>query len=220
MEQILTEYMPALLAGAWITIQVTVVSIPLALALGFGSAVIRMSDWRTIRALATIYVEIFRGTSELVQLFWLFYVLPYFGIRLEPFTVGVLTLGLNLGAYGSEVVRGAILAVPKGQYEATVAINMPKWRAMRRIILPQAIPLSIPPWGNLLIQLLKSTSLLSLITIHELTFEANQLNNDTFETTTIFSLALLLYLIMALVLTFCIRLVEWRFGSNMIQGGA
>lgn len=218
MEQILTQYMPALLAGAWITVQLTVVSIPLALVIGFGSALLRQSDWWIVRAVSATYVEFFRGTSELVQLFWLFYVLPYFGIRLEPFTVGVLTLGLNLGAYGSEVVRGAILAVPRGQYEACTAINMSKWRAMRRVILPQAIPLSIPPWGNLLIQLLKSTALLSLITIHELTFQADQLNNDTFETTTIFSLALLLYLIMALILTFCVRLVERRFGGYVIEG--
>lgn len=220
MEQILYDYLPAMLAGAWVTVQVTVISIPLALALGFGSALLRQSEWWVVRAGAASYVEFFRGTSELVQLFWLFYVLPYFGIRLEPFTVGILTLGLNLGAYGSEVVRGAILAVPKGQFEATTAINMPKWRAMRRIILPQAIPLSIPPWGNLLIQLLKSTSLLSLITIHELTFEADQLNNDTFETTQIFTLALLIYLVMALILTFCIRLVERRYGSRMLQGSA
>lgn len=218
MEQLLTEYLPFMLAGAWVTVQVTVVSIPLALALGFGSALLRQSNWWIVRATAVTYVELFRGTSELVQLFWLFYVLPYFGLRLEPFTVGVLTLGLNLGAYGSEVVRGAILAVPRGQYEAATAINMPKWRALRRIILPQAIPLSIPPWGNLLIQLLKSTALLSLITIHELTFMASQLNNDTFETTQIFTLALLLYLVMALILTFFVRLVERRFAGNMIEG--
>lgn len=218
MEQIIYEYLPALLAGAWVTVQITVVSIPLALALGFSSAIIRQSDWWIVRAGAATYVEFFRGTSELVQLFWLFYVLPYFGIMLEPFTVGVLTLGLNLGAYGSEAVRGSILSVPKGQYEATTAINMPKWQALFRVILPQAIPRSIPPWGNLLIQLLKSTALLSLITIHELTFEASQLNNDTFETTQIFALALLLYLIMALILTFFVRLVERRFAGTMIEG--
>lgn len=217
---ILSDYLPALLSGTVMTIYLTAVGIPLALFMGFSSALIRQSDWWIVRAAATVYVELFRGTSELVQLFWLFYVLPYFGILLEPFTVGVIVLGLNLGAYGSEVVRGAILSVPKGQYEATTALSLSKWGAMFRVILPQAIPLTIPPWGNLVIQLLKSTSLVSLITIHELTFRANQLNNETFDTTTIFGLALLIYLILALILTFGIRLIERRYGSRMLQGGS
>lgn len=213
------EFLPELLAGAWITVQVTVIAIPLALLLAFVSALMRLSSLAAVRGVAAVYVEVFRGTSELVQLFWLFYVLPHFGIHLDPFTVGWLALGLNIGAYGSEVVRGGILSVPKEQYEATTAINMTKWRAMRRIIIPQAIPNMIPPWGNLFIELLKATSLLSLITITELTHTATQLNNLTFQTTEIFTLVLIIYLLMALVITAIMRALERRVGRGLARGG-
>src|SRR3546814_7894014 len=99
--------------------------------------------------LSNRYIELFRVTSALVQLFWLFFVLPEFGIRLSEMTVAVLGLGLNVGAYGAEVVRGAIQAVPKGQWEAATALNMSYPLAMRRIILPQAVVAMLPPWGNL-----------------------------------------------------------------------
>lgn len=213
------RFLPTLLDGAWVTIQITVLAVLLSLVMGFVSGLMRLADVRPVRAVAAVYIEIFRGTSALVQLFWMFFVLPFFGIRLEPFTVGWIALGLNVGAYGGEVVRGAVLAVPRGQYEAATALNMSKWLAMRRIIIPQAIPAMVPPWGNLFIELLKATALVSLITISDLTFRAKQLNDQTFQTVEIFTLVLFLYLAIALVITAVMRLVERWAGRGLARGG-
>src|SRR5581483_3269676 len=165
-------FMPGLLAGVWLTVQVTVVGCIVAVVLATIAALGKLYGARPLRWVATIYIEFFRGTSALVQLFWLFFVLPDFGISLDPFTVAVLGLGLNIGAYGAEVVRGAIQGVTRGQWEATVALNMSRAQALRRVILPQALVAMIPPWGNLFIELLKSTALVSLITLSDLTFRA------------------------------------------------
>jgi polar amino acid transport system permease protein len=204
------QFLPALLEGAWVTIQITVVSCALAVVWGLLAGLGKMSPVWPVRWLAIAYVEVFRGTSALVQLFWLFFVLPHFGVTLDPIPVAILALSLNIGAYGAEVVRGAVLAVPKGQYEASIALNMTPFVRMRRIILPQAIAAMIPPWGNLFIELLKATALVSLITISDLTFEAYQLNQATLQTVQIFTLVLVMYLAIALVITFLMRGLERR----------
>ena len=180
------EFLPGLLAGAWVTIQITVAASLLAVVCGLLAGLGKLSPWRPVRWLAITYIEIFRGTSALVQLFWLFFVLPHFGLTLDPIPVAILALGLNIGAYGAEVVRGAMLAVPRGQYEAAIALNMSAFTRMRRIILPQAMVAMIPPWGNLFIELLKATALVSLITVSDLTFKAYQLNQATLRTVEIF----------------------------------
>jgi polar amino acid transport system permease protein len=213
------RFLPTLLDGAWVTVQITVLAIMLSLFMGFLSGLMRLAEAWPVRAVAAVYIEIFRGTSALVQLFWMFFVLPFFGISLDPFTVGWIALGLNVGAYGGEVVRGAILAVPRGQYEAATALNMSKWLAMRRLIVPQALPAMVPPWGNLFIELLKATALVSLITITDLTFRAKQLNDQTFQTVEIFTLVLFLYLAIALVITGIMRLVERWAGRGLARGG-
>ncbi|GGX87508.1 ectoine/hydroxyectoine ABC transporter permease subunit EhuC [Litchfieldella qijiaojingensis] len=215
----LLRFLPLMLEGAWVTAQITALALLLALVMGFTAALMRLSRYRLLRGVATVYVEVFRGTSALVQLFWMFYVLPHFGVNIDPFMVGWVALGLNIGAYGAEVIRGAIQAVPKGQYEATIAVNMTRWQAMYRVIIPQAIPNMIPPWGNLSIELLKATSLVSLITIADLTFRARQLNDRTFETVEIFTLVLLMYLAMALVITAGMRLLEHYTSRGLGRGG-
>lgn len=215
----LLRFLPMMLEGAWVTAQITALALLLALVMGFTAALMRLSRFRLARGVATVYVEVFRGTSALVQLFWMFYVLPHFGVNINPFMVGWIALGLNIGAYGAEVIRGAIQAVPKGQYEATIAVNMTRWQAMYRVIIPQAIPNMIPPWGNLSIELLKATSLVSLITIADLTFRARQLNDRTFETVEIFTLVLLMYLAMALVITAGMRLLEHYTSRGLGRGG-
>ena len=146
--------------------------------------------------------------------------LPQFGLTLPPFLVAVLALGLNVGAYGSEVVRGAILGVPRGQWEATTALNMTRGSALRRIILPQAFVAMIPPWGNLFIELLKATSLVSLITLADLAFRAQTLNQSTFKTVPIFTLVLLIYLALSLMLTIGMRFLEDRAGAGLARGRA
>lgn len=213
-------FIPGLLEGAWLTVQIAVVGCGLAVVMATVAALCRLYGPPPLRWLAVTYVEFFRGTSALVQLFWLFFVLPDFGIFMEPFTVAVLGLGLNVGAYGAEVVRGAIQGVQRGQWEATTALNMTRWQALRRIILPQAFVAMIPPWGNLFIELLKSTALVSLITMSDLTFRAKTLNDFSMQTIPIFTLALLFYLVLSLVITIGMRWLERKSLRGMLRGRA
>ncbi|MFT0533462.1 ectoine/hydroxyectoine ABC transporter permease subunit EhuC [Castellaniella hirudinis] len=213
-------FLPGLLDGVVLTLQITAWGMLLAVSMGVLAALARLYGPGPLRWLAIVYVEIFRGTSALVQLFWLFFVLPQFGVMLDAFTVAVLALGLNIGAYGSEVVRSAIQAVPKGQWEATIALNMSFAHTLRRIILPQAFVAMIPPWGNLFIELLKSTALVSLITLGDLTFKAQQLNQTTLKTVPIFVLVLLLYLVISLVITIGMRVLEKRAAKGLSRGRA
>jgi len=214
------QFAPGLFQGALLTLQIALLGSVLAIIMGVLAALARLYGPAPLRWLATIYVEIFRGTSALVQLFWLFFVLPQFGVTMEPFAVAVLALGLNVGAYGSEVVRGAIHSVDRGQWEATTALNLTRLQALRRIILPQAYVAMIPPWGNLFIELLKATSLVSLITLGDLTFRAQQMNQTTLKTVPIFTLVLLMYLAMSLVITIGMRLVEQRASLGLVRGKA
>ena len=171
----------------------TVVAVTIALTFG----VMRMSQNLAIRSVAVAYIEFFRGTSLLVQLFWIFFVLPLFGVTLDKFVAGFLAVGLNMGAYGAELVRGAILAVPKGQWEASIALNMPRHKRMWRIVLPQALVIMLPPWGNLVIEILKGTALVALIAVTDLMFEVRQINIKTFLSAEAFGTAIIVYYIMA-----------------------
>lgn len=171
----------------------SLVAVTAALLAGLG----RMSNQWPVRTVSTTYIEIFRGTSLLVQLYWVFFVLPLFGISLDKFTAGFLSVGLNVGAYGAEIVRGAVQSVPKGQWEAGYALSMSPAKRMRRIILPQALMLMLPPWGNLLIELLKGTALVALISVPDLMFEAKQINASTFLSAQAFGTALVIYYILA-----------------------
>lgn len=206
----IAELVPPLLEGLAVTLQIllgaVVLAVPLALASGIG----RLSTLRPVRWLASVYVEVFRGTSALVQLFWFYFVLPLFGLQLPAMLVGIVVLALNAGAYGAEVVRGAIRAVPPGQREAGVALNLTRGQIMRRIVVPQAVPAMLPPAGNLLIELLKNTALVSLITITDLTFRGQLLRSETLRTTEIFTLMLLMYFGVALLITAGVRLLERR----------
>lgn len=214
------ELIPLLLQGAWITLQITFFGSILAIIAAVLAALGRRSAWRALRWLCVAYVELFRGTSLLVQLFWLFFVLPLppFNLELSAYTVAIVGLGLHIGAYGAEVMRGAISSVDKGQYEACTALNMTSTTRFRRIILPQALLAAIAPGTNLLIELLKNTSLVSLITLSDLSFRARQLDQATFQTLEIFSLTLLLYFVMAQLINFTLRRVERRLSRGRLRG--
>lgn len=217
----MTDLLPLLLQGAWVTVQVTFWGSLLAIASAVLAALGRLSPIGPLRWLAITYIEIFRGTSLLVQLFWLYFVLPMppFNIEMSAFAVAVVGLGLHIGAYGAEVMRGAIRSVAKGQYEACTALNMTPLRRFTRIILPQALLAAIPPGTNLLIELLKNTSLVSLITLSDLAFRARQLDQATFMTLEIFALALLLYFLMAQMINLGMRLLERRLARGRMRGG-
>ena len=212
------EFFPELLRGAVVTLNVTGCGALLAMFAALISALAKMYGPFPLRWLAIVYIEIFRGTSALVQLFWMFFVLPYFGITLEPFAVAVLALGLNIGAYGAEVIRGAIQSIPRGQWEAAAALNLTRMQALKRIILPQAFVAMIPPWGNLFIELLKSTALVSLITLSDLTFKAQQINQNTLKTVEIFTLVLVMYLVISMGITTMMRALEQRAARGLSRG--
>jgi len=204
------DFLPPLLKGANVTVQITLLAAVLGFVTSFAVGLARLSRYSPVRFFSGLYVEVIRGTSLLVQLFWMVFVLPLFGLKLPLLTAGVLALGLNCGAYGSEIVRGSILAVPKGQTEAAIALNLSPWQRMRLVIIPQAFRLMLPPFGNLFIELVKGTALVSLIALHDLTFQAMSLRNSTLETTKIFALLLLVYFLIAYPATIGIRWVEHR----------
>ncbi len=204
------ELLPALLRGLGVTVQLTLLAAILGFILAFLAGLGRLSKYWTVRFVSGVYIEVFRGTSLLVQLFWMFYALPLFGIKLSAMAVGVLALGMNFGAYGSEVVRSSIKAVPRGQNEAAVALNMSPGQRLWRIILPQAWLSMIPPFGNLLIELLKGTALVSLITLADLAFQGASLRETTGRTIEIYTLLLAIYFVLSLFITSGMRLLERR----------
>lgn len=195
--EFLGQYSDRILSGTVVTILLTLASAILAIIIALTAGLMRMARNGLVRGVATVYIEIFRGTSLLVQLYWIFFVLPLFGITLEKFTAGFVAVGMNLGAYGAELVRGAVLSVPRGQWEAALALNMSPIKRMRRVILPQALLIMLPPWGNLLIELLKGTALVSLIAVADLMFQSKQINGTTFMSAEAFGTALIIYYVIA-----------------------
>ena len=209
---LVTEGLPvtlAILAGA------AAVAVVAALAAGLGRVSV-IGPWRW---LSTAYVETFRGTSALVQLFWFYFALPRLGVTLPALAVGIVVLGLNTGSYGAEVVRGAIRAVPKGQWQAATALGFTRRQTMRRIILPQAALRMLPPAGNLLIELLKNTALALTIGLTEVTFRAQALRTETLETAEIFTVTLVLYFVLAQIISLGMRVLEERLASGRGLGG-
>jgi len=213
MEEIL-EYSPILITGTITTIQLTLASAALALVVSFVVGLSRFSRLRTVRVAAIIYLEFFRGTSAIVQMFFMFFVLPLFGITFPPLLAGILACGLNLGSYGSEVVRSAILSVSRGQHEAALALNYTNYQRFRYVLIPQAIPVMIPTFGNLLIELLKLTAVASLITISDLTFMSQIIRVQTALTLEPFLVILVIYFIIASVLVWFTKLAERKFSKG------
>jgi polar amino acid transport system permease protein len=196
--------------GIGITVLITVLGAAGALVVAFVFGLLARAHRVSLRFVARVFIEFFRGTSLLVQLWWLFFVLPQFGWVLSPLAVGVVAFALNFGAYGAEVVRGAINAVPKAQWEATVALNMTPYERMRRVIFPQAIVGMIPPFTNLLIQLLKSTPLVFTITIIDFTAVTTAYRSAEGNTGFIFTVSLVLYFVLAYLLTLGMNGLEAR----------
>lgn len=208
-------YLSLILQGALVTVQLTVLGGILALVMAFIAGLGRVSRFAVLRWLATAYIEFFRGTSIFVQLFFAYFVLPFAGFTLTPLQAGVLALGLNVGAYAAEVVRGAIQSVGKEQYEACIALNLSRWQGMRKVILPQALLIMLPTFGNNAIELLKATSVVSLISLADMTFQANIVRSQTGNTLIPFATILLLYFIFAMVIAFGVRALERRMARGL-----
>lgn len=213
------EIVSVLLQGAIVTIEIVAMALPLAILMAFSFGLIRLYAPTPFKQMAVVYIEFFRGTSALIQLYWIYFVLPFFGITIDAMTAAVLALGLNIGAYGTEVVRGAIQSVPNGQFEASVALNFTSNQRLWRIIMPQALVNMIPPFGNLAIELVKATSLVSLITIGDLTFKAKLLADTTLQVGEIFGVVLLFYFVIAQCLVFFIKRLEKHLSKGLGRGG-
>jgi len=213
------DLLPPLLDGLGITLALAAGGAGVALVAAVVAGLGRLSRSVWLRAMATSYVEIFRGTSALVQLFWFYFALPLFGIDLGAMTAGILVLGLNAGSYGAEVVRGAVEAVPRGQREVALALGFSHRQTLWRIIFPQAALAMLPPAGNLAIELIKNTSLASMITLSELTFQGQLLRSANLRTGEIFGLILVLYFLLARGVSFAVGRLEGRLARGRDHGG-
>ncbi|NKJ49848.1 ectoine/hydroxyectoine ABC transporter permease subunit EhuC [Burkholderia sp. SG-MS1] len=208
-------YLLLILKGAQTTVELTVMGTALALVMAFMAGLGRLSRFVVVRSLATSYIEFFRGTSVFVQLFWAYFVLPMVGFTLTPLQAGVLALGLNVGAYGAEVVRGAVVAIGEEQRNACIALNLSRYQRMRHVILPQALPLMLPTFGNNAIELLKGTAVVSLISLGDMTFQAQVVRSQTGNTLIPFATILALYFAMACLIGFGMRKLERRMSLGL-----
>ena len=203
-----TAYLPMLWKGATVTMTITLAAIAVGAALAFFFGILRVEGGPILSGIALCYTEVFRGTSLFVQLFWFYYALPLVGLSFEPVTTGILVLAAHLGGYGAEIVRGALSSVSQQQLEAARALNFNRFQTLFRISLPQAIVEMMPAFGNLAIETLKLSSLVSLISIADLTFAAQSIRNLTLDSTSIYSITLVCYFAMSLVLMIAIKGIE------------
>lgn len=205
-----SSFLPLLKAGLEYTIPLTLISFILGLILALATALARISNFKPLVLIAKFYVWIVRGTPLLVQLFIIFYGLPAAGITLNALTAGIIGFTLSVGAYNSEIIRAAILSIPKGQWEAAYSIGMVNSQALRRVILPQAARVSIPPLANSFISLVKDTSLAAAITVTEMFQIAQQITASTYEPLWLYCETALIYLMFCTVLSMLQQKVEKR----------
>lgn len=209
---ILIEARWLILSGVVVSIRVFVLSFLLASAMALFLGVLRQSRNKIVRGAALCWVEFFRGVSTVVQLFWLYFALPFFGISLTAESAAVIGLGLVHGAYGSEIVRGAMQSVGRDQWEAATALGFSRKDTVFNIILPQAFIAMLPPAGNALVVLLKGTSIASIITVPELTAQSTLIVTRTLAVVPIFTCVLFIYYAIAIAATGLVRILETRLG--------
>ena len=210
------EHLRLLLEGALVTLQVTALAVAWGTVAAILLGIASLSRLRLVRAVVRVYVEVLRGVSAIILIIWIYYALPLFGVELSAMQAGVLALGLNLSAYGTEIVRGAIQAIPQGQTEAAIAINLSGAQRTWSVILPQAMVAMLPPYGNLLIEVMKASALVSLISLSDLLREAQNLRQlRVADSVVIFGTTLVLYFVIGLAITGVVRLLERRFGRGM-----
>lgn len=208
-----------LLAGAVVTVEVTAASLLLGCLIGLLVGIGRLNPARrVVYGLCSAYLLFFRGTPLLVQLFIWFFGLPQFGLMLPAWACGVLGLGMYSGAYVSEIVRGAIESVDRGQNEAARSLGMSAAQSMRKIIIPQAFVRMIPPLGNEFIALIKNSALVSLLTIHDLMHEGQKIISVSYRSLEVYLVIALIYLVMTSATSAALRLIEKRLRSGgMVQ---
>lgn len=204
------EFMPILLQGAWLTLQVTLGSLVLSTLLGLVWAGMRVSGVPLLANTAATVINLLRGIPIIVILFFLYFVMPDVGISLSAVQAGILGLGIAYSAYQAENFRAGIEAVDHGQTEAASAMGMGWWLTMRRVVLPQAVRIVLPPYGNIMIMMLKDSSQASTITVAELALQGKLIATSTFQNATVFTLVALIYLVMCVPLILLVRHFEKR----------
>lgn len=208
------EYLPILLQGVKLTILITIGSLVLSTILGLVWALMRVSGIRVLATTAATIVNVIRGIPIIVQLFWIYFVLPDFGITLTALQAAIIGLGIAYSAYHSENFRAGIEAIDHGQIEAAQTIGMGWWMTMRRVVLPQAVRIILPPYGNIMVMMLKDSSQASTITVAELAQQGRLIAASTFQNTTVFTLVAMLYLCMSMPLIWLVSKLEKHFGRK------
>jgi cystine transport system permease protein len=206
-----SSWLPLIEGMIQYTIPLSFIAFVLGLAIAVLTALARISTIKIFQVIARVYVSIIRGTPLLVQLFILFYGLPTIGVVIDPFPAAIIGFSLNVGAYASEVIRAAILSIPKGQWEAANTIGMSYAQSLRRVILPQAARVSIPPLSNTFISLIKDTSLASLILVTEMFRVAQQIAATNYEFLLLYGQAALIYWLVCFILSLGQGRLENRF---------
>ena len=207
---------PLLYAGLVFTVPLTLASFTIGIVLAFIVALVRLFGPRWAIACVRFYVWLFRGSPLLVQLFVIFYGLPNVGVVLDPLTAAIIGFSLNVGAYNSEVIRGVIESIPKGQWEAAYSMGMTRGQALRRAILPQAARVALPPLSNSFIALVKDTSLAAVLTVPEIFQAAQRIASVTYEPLILYTEAALIYLVFSSVLSSAQVRLERRFGRHAL----
>ncbi|WP_428424465.1 amino acid ABC transporter permease [Pararhizobium sp.] len=205
---------PFFVEAAWVTVQISVLSLLLGLVVAAVIASAKMSGSFVLRAFGSFYVSVFRGTPCLIQLFVLYFGGPQIGINLDPFAAGVIGLGLNIGAYMAESIRGGILGVDRGQVEAARTIGFSKLQTLRLVVLPQAARLMIRPLGVNAVGLIKGSALVSTISVVELTYTAQRFIGSTYKPFEIFGIAALLYMIIVYAVARAVDVLDRRYAIN------
>jgi len=208
---LLREAAPVMAKGAGYTLAFAVASMVGGLVLGFPAAVLRIAPWAPLRWPAALYVSVFRGTPLLVQLFVIYYGLPGIGIEFTPVTAGILALSLNAGAYLSESLRGAILGVGRGQWNAGFSLGLTYPQTLGMVVLPQALRVAVPAMSNTLISLIKDTALVSVITVSELMLVTKELISVTFRPLPLYVAAAVVYWLLSLFFEAVQRRAERHF---------
>ena len=208
------EFLPILMNGVALTIIVTLGSLLLSTLLGLVWALMRVSGIGVLSGLSAGLINVIRGIPIIVLLFYLYFVMPEFGLTLTALQAAILGLGIAYSAYQAENFRAGIEAIDKGQIEAAQAIGMGWWQTMRRVVLPQAIKIVLPPYGNVMIMMLKDSSQASTITVAELALQGKLIASSTFKNTSVFTLVALMYLTMSIPLILLVRHFEKRAGQK------
>jgi polar amino acid transport system permease protein len=208
------EFMPILLLGVRNTIIVTLGSLVLSTVLGMVWALMRVSGVRALAIVAVVVVNVIRGIPIIVQLFYIYFVLPDFGITLSALQAAIIGLGIAYSAYQSENFRAGIEAIDRGQIESAYSLGLWWALTMRKVVLPQAIRIMLPPYGNIMIMMLKDSSQASTITVAELALQGKLIASSTFQNTTVFTLVAALYLVMSVPLIVLAGWLERRFGRK------